>query len=208
MNWVRHHGYWTRNQWNTVLFTDESRYCLHRIDRRARIYRRRGERFADACVNEVDRFGGGSVMVWGGISFSARTQLIIVHGNLTGQRYRDEILAPVVAPFFNANRNVTILQQDNARCHTARISVDFIRQQHNDILPWPARSPDLSPIEHMWDALDRRVRLRQPQTLRQLRDILVQEWNLIPQQQSRTLLNSMRRRCTAVRNANGGHTSY
>ena len=40
------------------------------------------ERFYDACVREVDRFGGGSVMVWGGISFNSRMQLIIINGNL------------------------------------------------------------------------------------------------------------------------------
>lgn len=208
LDWERHHGRWTRNQWNTVLFSDESRFLLDRFDRRSRVYRRPRERFSDACVSEVDRFGGGSVMVWGGITFHGRTQLLIVDGNLTGQRYRDEILAPVVTPFFNANRNVTVFQHDNARCHTARVSMDYLNQQHIDVLPWPARSPDLNPIEHLWDALDRRVRQRQPQTLRQLRAILVQEWNLIPQRQIRTLINSMRRRCIALRNANGGHTSY
>ena len=112
---------------------------------------------SDACVREVDRFGGGSVMVWGGISFNSRTQLIIFNGNLTGQRYRDEILAPVEVPHFNVNRNVTIFQKDNARCHTARVSVDYLQQQNIDLLPWSARSPDLSPIEHLWDALDRRA---------------------------------------------------
>ena len=55
-------------QWRRVLFTDESRFTLYRADGRRRVYRRRGERFADACVVERDRFGGGSVMVWGGIA--------------------------------------------------------------------------------------------------------------------------------------------
>ena len=142
------------------------------------------------------------------MSFNSRTQLTIVNGNLTGQRYRDKILAPVVVPHFNVNRNVTIFQQDNARCHTARVSVDYLQQQNIDWLPWPARSPDLSPIEHLWDALDRRVRQRQPQTLGDLRNFLVEEWNRTPQQQIGTLINSMRRRCLAVRDANGGYTNY
>ena len=191
-----------------MLFTDESRYCLQMIDHRSRVYRRRKERFSDACVHDVDHFCGGSVMVWGGISFNNRTQLIIVNGNLKGQCYRDEILAPVVVPYFNVNRNVTIFQQDNARCHTACVSVDVLQQQNTDLLPWPAHSSDLSPIEHLWGALDRRVGQRQPQTLGDLCDFLVEEWNRIPQQQIRTLINSIRRRCLAVRDANGGPTSY
>ncbi len=86
-----------------MLFTDESRFCLRRADGRERVYRRRGERYADACVRQVDRYGGGSVMVWGGISFNNRTELVIVDGNLTAQRYCDEIITPVVVPFFNVN---------------------------------------------------------------------------------------------------------
>ena len=55
-------------QWRRVLFTDESRFTLYRADGRHCVYLRCGERFADACVVERDRFGGGSVMVWGGVS--------------------------------------------------------------------------------------------------------------------------------------------
>ena len=55
-------------QWRRVFFTDESRFTLFRADGRRRLNRRRGERFADACVSERDRYGRGSVMVWGGIS--------------------------------------------------------------------------------------------------------------------------------------------
>ena len=87
MKWVRQRQRWTRHQRNFILFTDESRFCLQMIDRRSRVYRRRKERFSGACVHEVDRFSGGSGMVWCGISFNSRTQLIIVNGNLTGQRY-------------------------------------------------------------------------------------------------------------------------
>ena len=83
-------------QWRRVLFTDESRFTLYRADGRRRVYRRRGERFADAFVVERDRFGGGSVMVWGGIAHGIKSQLIIVAGNMTAVRYRDEILRPVV----------------------------------------------------------------------------------------------------------------
>ena len=120
-------------------------------------------------------------MVRGGILFNSRTQFIIVNGNLTGQDFQDEILDPVMVPYFNVNRNVTIFQQDNARCHSERVSADYLQQQNIDLRPWPASSPDLSPIEHLWDALDRGVRQRQPQTLGDLRNFLVEEWNRIPQ---------------------------
>ena len=82
-------------QWRRVFFTDESRFTLFRADGRRRLYQRRRERFADACVFERDRYGGGLVTVWGGILHGVRPPLIVVPGNLTAVRYRDESLRPV-----------------------------------------------------------------------------------------------------------------
>ena len=74
-------------QWRQVLFTDESRFTLCRADGQRRVYQRHGECFADACVVERDQFGGGSIMVWGGIAHRIKSQLIIVAGNMTTVRY-------------------------------------------------------------------------------------------------------------------------
>jgi len=88
--------------------------------------------------------------------------------------------------------------------------MNFLENNHIRVLPWPAMSPDLSPIEHLWDELGRRVRNSQnpPETLAQLRTALLREWNNIPQDFIRRLIDSMRRRCQAVINARGGHTRY
>ena len=93
--------------------------------------------------------GEGLIMVWGGITARNRTELVIIDGNLNAARYRDEVLAPVVLPFMQRHDPGVILQQDNARPHTARIVQQYLQQQQVDVLPWPANSPDLSPIEHV-----------------------------------------------------------
>ena len=195
-------------QWRRVLFTDESRFTLYRADSRRRVYRRRGERFADACVVERDRFGGGSVMVWGGIAHEIKSQLIIVAGNMTAVRYRDESLRPVAVPLVQ-QRNL-ILQQDNARPRVARVCQDFLANNYIAPLAWPPYSPDLTPIEHMWDELDRRVRKRRnpPATLAQLRNAFIDEWNNIPMRTVNALVNSIQRRIRAAAAARGGHTRY
>jgi len=161
-------------------------------------------------THECDRFGGGGVMVWAGITHCGRTELKIVEGRLTGLRYRDEILQPIVQPFIARHGNRHTFQQDNARCHVAHVCMNFIQQQNIDVLPWPALSPDLSPIEHLWDNLDRRLRRRnpQPESLAQVRAALLEEWNNIPQAEIQHLIASMRRRLTAVIDARGGHTRY
>ena len=106
-------------QWRQAFFTDESRFTLYCADGRRRVYRRREERNTDACVVERDKFGGGSVCVWVGVSYGFKSRLIVIDGNLTGVRYRDEIHRPVAVPCVQA-RNL-IFQQDNARPHVARV---------------------------------------------------------------------------------------
>ena len=117
------------------------------------VYRCRVERFADACVPERDRFGGGSVMVWGGISHGLKSPLIVIAGNLTGVRYRDEILRTVAVPFVQQQH--LIFQQDYARPHVARVCQDFPANHNIDPLDWPPYSSDLSPIEPLWDEMNR-----------------------------------------------------
>jgi len=174
------------------------------------VWRRRGERFAGCCITERDRFGGGSVIVWGGICGGNRPRLVVVNRNLTGARYRDEILRPVVVPFLQRHRPGAIFQQDNATSHTCHVSRTFLRQNNVQVLDWPARSSDLSPIEHVWDVLGRRVRRRQikPRNLQELAQPLIQEWGNIAANVIRRHTRSMRRRINAVIKTSVGHTRY
>ncbi len=124
---------------------------------------------------------------------------------LNAQRYRDEILRPNVVPFIHDHH--LMLQHDNARPHVERICTQFLEAENIPVLAWPAYSPDMSPIEHVWDALDRRIQQRVPvpANIQQLRTAIEEEWTNIP---PATINNSMRRRCVALREANGGHTRY
>ena len=93
LNWAQDQINWTDNDWDPVLFTDESRYCIDITYRRIPLWRRSGERFQDANISERDRYGGGSIMVWASISRGGRTDLhIVIRGMITGVRYKDEIL--------------------------------------------------------------------------------------------------------------------
>lgn len=205
------HLNWGLRDWEPVLFTDESRFHLSSCDRRTRVWRRPGERYADFNIMEWDRFGGGSVMVWGGICLRGRTDLYVFdRGTLTALRYRDDILAPIVRPFAGAIGVDFILMQDNARPHTARIAMDYLNQEGIEVMDWPARSPDLNPIEHVWDYIYRRISERdnRPLTLPDLIQALILEWNGLPQQVIATLIRSVPRRCRECYNRRGGHTHY
>ncbi|GFV20541.1 DDE_3 domain-containing protein [Trichonephila clavipes] len=125
-----------------------------------------------------------------------------MRGSLTGQRYVVDILPPHIRPFLNGLPGA-IFQQDNAQ--------DFSR--HFQTLPWPAHSPDLSPVEHVCDQLKR----RDPQLKRQMPlchsvhdlELAVQDlWAHLPQDNMRYLINSMPDRVAACIATGGGPTCY
>ena len=163
-------------------------------------------------LEEHDRYGGGSVMVWAGISAQGKTDLhVIDNGTLTAERYVNEILDVHVRPVFaSAIGPDFILMDDNARAHRARITNRYLEQAEIVRLDWPARSLDLNSIEHAWDMLQKAITSRQvqPATVRELREALIEEWAQLPQHKLRRLSGSMRRRCQAVINAHGHHTRY
>uniref|UniRef100_A0A8K9US50 Tc1-like transposase DDE domain-containing protein n=1 Tax=Oncorhynchus mykiss TaxID=8022 RepID=A0A8K9US50_ONCMY len=207
----REHQDWQIRHWRPVLFTDESRFTLSTCDRRDRVWRRRGERSAACNILQHDRFDGGSVMVWGGISLGGRTALhVLARGSLTAIRYRDEILRPLVRPYAGAVGPGFLLMQDNARPHVAGVCQQFLQEEGIDAMDWPARSPDLNPIEHIWDIMSRSIHQRHvaPQTVQELADALAQVWEDIPQETIRHLIRCMPTRCREVIQARGGHTHY
>ncbi|KAL6490978.1 hypothetical protein MHYP_G00013230 [Metynnis hypsauchen] len=117
LHWCQKHMHWNLNMWRNVMFSDECRFCLRQLDRRVKDWRRRRERYADCCTNRVTSFGGGSVMVWGGIFFTGKMRLVIIGCDLNAEKYRDEILQPVAIPYLYNLGPKSILQDDNACAH-------------------------------------------------------------------------------------------
>ena len=135
LNWARGHYLWSRRRWNRVLFTDESRFNVQFADGRLRVWRWTGESMDENNIVKRDRYGGGSVMTWGGmlVCHSGKTELVTVNGRLNARRYCDEIIIPVVIPALQRGRP-DILQQKNARCHVVRHTMfsPFTAEQHLD----------------------------------------------------------------------------
>lgn len=218
LRFARDHLNWTLEQWGSVLFSDETRICLHGSDRRRKVYRRPRERFADCCFEERSAYGGGSCMIWGAISIGARTDPEFirrgdrVHGRrgLTAARYIEEILAIHVVPYVDYIGDEFTFMHDNARPHTARIVQDYIAEVGFRVMEWPAYSPDLNPIEHLWDELKRRIRARlhTPNSIPELIVAVEEEWFNIPQETIANLIRSMPNRMRDVIRARGGHTHY
>ena len=149
-------------------------------------------------------------MVWAGVTADRRTDLVVVPGILTGQRYIDEILRPHVVPFLRPMGNNGIFQDDNAWPHRARIVDGFLQANNVRRLEWPAMSPDLSCIEHVWDVLGRAVqkKMTEHSSMEDPRRFLGGEWQRIPQATIRKFVFSTRKRLIECRDNRSGYTHY
>ncbi|GFX82264.1 transposable element Tcb2 transposase [Trichonephila clavipes] len=160
LQWCREHHNWTEQDWACVLFSDECRFSLSSDCRRQLIWRESGTAYRPENIQEKDRYPTCSITVWVGTRLH-----VVANGTMTGQRYIDEVLLPHVRLFRGAPS-------------------DCLDSEDIQRLVWPARSPDLNPIENVWDALGRQIAGRNypPTNKNTLIRALTEEWDKLPQQ--------------------------
>ncbi|GFV08979.1 transposable element Tcb2 transposase [Trichonephila clavipes] len=140
------------------MVSDEFWFSLSSDSRRVTIWRERGTRFEARNITERHHFPSREVMVWAGIMMNGCTDLHFFDmGSVTAQRYRDEVLEPYVRFFRGAVGPDLIFMDDNAPCHRAVLIDDFLETENTRRMSRPANSPNLNPIEHVWDMLGRKI---------------------------------------------------
>ncbi|UYV61174.1 hypothetical protein LAZ67_1003709 [Cordylochernes scorpioides] len=126
LQWCRERSTWNCADWGRIVFSNESRFLLCPDDRRKRVWRRPWKRVGPGLTFELHIGPQQVVMGWGAISFDSRNPLVVFPDTLTAQLYIDDILRPVSLPFLSHHPGLTF-QQDNARPHTARVTVDYLQ---------------------------------------------------------------------------------
>ena len=127
--------------------------------------------------------------------------MFIDGGTLTAHRYIEEVLVLHVVPYAHFVGGAFLLTHVNDRAHAARcVMMQYLDEVGVNRIEWPARSPDLNPIEHIWDRLGRLVRNRihVPSSLQELRVALQEEWNNMDQMVIHDLVNGENRRLAAA----------
>ncbi|GFV34087.1 transposable element Tcb2 transposase [Trichonephila clavipes] len=138
----------TRSSLTTRARERESRFNLSSDDNRVRVWRTRGDCLNPAFALQRHTAPTAGVMVWVAIAFNTRLPLVLIRGTMTDQRYAHDILQPHVLLLMQGIPEA-IFQQNNAQPHTASVSKDCLHSLTS--LPFHVRSPDLFPIEHIWD---------------------------------------------------------
>jgi transposase len=101
-----------------------------------------------------------------------------------------------------------IFAQDNAPCHVSRATRNFFEEEGIELLPWPACSPDLNPIENLWSIMKQNVGIRFQKTKTELEAFSIDEWSKIPQETVKKVIMSMTSRIKQVIERNERKSDY
>jgi transposase len=213
LRWCRERRTWTVDQWKDAIWSDESRFTVFPKGGQARAWRRPNETLIPGAVSPTTQAFGGGVMVWGAFSWHRKWPLVILPSSVTSQEYLsllEENLLPGIGQLPSPEK--AFFQDDNAPIHRAKKVQNWFLEHASAVkhIVWPAQSPDLNPIEHVWALLESRIRKRTPAptSVHDLRQALQEEWVAIPISDLRKLVHSMSRRVLAVIAAKGGNTRY
>ena len=214
LSWALEHQDWTVSKWRTVLFSDETKLNRVSSDGRVRVWCRKGEPFSEKRVAGTEHQGGGSLMMWSCMSWYGLGHCTAPEGTIDAQAYikvLEENMLPSVPLCF---KNKTFcFQHDGARPHTANATKAWLQKNKIKVLPWPAKSPDMNPIEHMWWKIKDIIRSHPvPPTKDALWEIALKAidwcWSEEGVAYSQKLIDSMPRRVQALIDAKGGYTRY
>lgn len=156
--------------------------------------------------------GGKSVMVWGVITPKGVGRLVRVDGIMDAEKYTKVLQEGLLGTLsdYNMQTSDITFQQDNDSKHTAGVTKRWLEAQGIKVLPWPATSPDMNPIEHVWEYIDYRLRKR-PRAARNLDELwewIQQEWYGVSNLFISALYKSMIHRVADLEAAKGWNTGY
>lgn len=154
--------------------------------------------------------GGGSVMIWGGFCAAGKTSLVFLEGRQDSVMYTRTLSPALLSSAEGIAGEEWQLQQDNTSIHTSSATRAFFVQHGVRVITWPARSPDLNPIENVWGHMVNQVYAngRCYSNKEELKEAISRAWDDLPSAYLARLIASMNKRCVAVLNLKGRSTPY
>lgn len=213
LQWAQEHEHWTLEQWDEILWSDES-WVQPGYHKKQWVTRLIGdaELYHPDCVSHKWQRKIGW-MFWGCISGRYGRGFGIFWEKewktINKESYSQRVVPPIV-DYLHTHPGLQF-QQDGGPGHTAAFTMQVFQSYGLHPIFWPPFSPDLSPIEAIWDrmkdileALDPRVH----RNYRRLRAAVIQAWESITDAEIRDIIHTMPERCAAVIAARGAYTKY
>lgn len=194
--------------WRNTLWSDESKFCRFGSDGKKYVWRPQNEQHNPKYTTKTVKHGGGNVMVWASFSWHGVGPIVQITTKMDRFVYRD-IMQNHMLPF--ADDNMPLLwrfMHDNDPKHTSGLVKRWLEENKVSVLKWPAQSPDLNPIENLWNDVEAHISKVKPKNLTVLWEEIQKSWYAISKERCRTLVDSLPRRCAAVIKNKGYPTKY
>lgn len=209
---AKQHADWNVNQWKLVTWSDESK--INRLGSDGRVWSWFDKKvgLTSRNIQETLKFGGGSLMIWGCFQGNKLGVLRKIEGIMKAADYiailEDSYLPSLEK--FGCEPGDTVFMQNNDPKHKAKITMNWLRNRGITCMDWPAQSPDINPIENLWNILKKKIIVRNqtPQNLEQLWVAVNEEWSKISPEILENLVASMPKRMQLIIKAKGGHIKY
>jgi len=212
LTWAKKYRTWTVDEWRKVIWSDETAFMLVNGDGREYCWTKEGDVLEEEQVKPTKKFGGGKLMLWGCITYEGFGFSCKVDGNMDAELYsqilRDELIQTI--DYYHLDHSEIIFQQDGDSKHTSNLAQETLTELGLEVMDWPAQSPDLNPIENVWNHLKKVLRAdnRVFATKDELWDGIQKSMKEENRELCRNLIASMPSRVQAVIMAKGGHTKY
>lgn len=200
---------WNSEKWNSIHWSDESRFEVCVGDSRSRVIRQKNEAYHPDCLKRKVKFVS-SVMVWGSMSARGVGKLHFIDGLVNTTKYLnilEESLLPTMEETLVSGEEF-IFQQDGASCHTSKTALKWFSDNTIPLLEWVSSSPDLSPIETLWHEMKKRLRVSPARSVPELRQKLQEIWDKFTTEDCQKLINTMPKRIMAVIKNKGDVTQW
>jgi transposase len=196
------------SDWERIIWSDETKINLFGSDGKAYVRRKPGTRYKNQNLTPTVKYGGGSVMVWACFSSKGVGKITIIDGTMNAEGYCRILDTCLLESASELKMTDFIFQQDNDPKHTSVTVKEYLDIKKVKTMSWPPQSPDMNPIENLWRHLKILVSNRNPKNIKDLKEIIVQEWNRIDPKICKKLVSSMHQRALDLWLAKGNHTKY
>ncbi len=144
--------------WNRVIWSDECNVVLGGPNDKIKVWRYSIESLIPDQKDTSEKFGRFSVGVWACFQSNGDREIFFYNGRLNANDYIN-ILENKLIPMIKRKRGKyrPVFQQDNAPCHKAKITLEFLKKNSIEVLDWPPYSPDINPIENVWSLIKKDI---------------------------------------------------